>query len=69
MCSDSEAADSHEAFVEQAKLTAHEAWKDVLLGDDAAADADDTFLDKPSLKHATWRRCDGEHIMSQTQGT
>ena len=52
MCSDSEAADSDEAFVEQAKLTAHEAWKDVLLGDDAAADADDTFLDKPSLKHA-----------------
>ena len=45
-----EAADSDEAFLEHAKLKAHEALKNVLLDGDAAVDS------KPSLKHAkTWR--------------
>ena len=64
-----EAADSDEAFLEQAKLKAHEALKNVLLDGDAAAEAklkacknlENALLDGQQAN-------DGEQIMLQSQG-
>ena len=49
---DDETADSDEAFLEQAKLRAHETLQNALLGDDAAADSDYTVVEQAKLKHA-----------------
>ena len=74
---DDEAADSDEAFLEQAKLKAHEALKNVLLGGDAAADSDDTFLEQAKLEACKTlenalldgqQANVGEQIMLQSQG-
>ena len=71
-----EAADSDEAFLEQAKLKAHEALKNVLLDGDAAADSDNTFLEQAkrgACKRSENALLDGqqakrEQIMLQSQG-